>query len=75
MIETKSHKYLVTVEENMKKMTAAHKEGCRYTPDYVIDDDGVRVLQQARQFHWNLSKPHARAAKDLHVKNKNNKNI
>lgn len=56
-------------------MTVAHKEGCRYTPDYVIDDDGVWVLQQACQFHWNLSKSHARAAKDLHVKNKNNKNI
>lgn len=38
-------------------------------PDDVVDDDGVRVLQQASQFHWNLCKPHARAAKDLHIKN------
>lgn len=38
-------------------------------PDDVVDDDGVRVLQQACQFHWNLGKPHARAAKDLHEKN------
>lgn len=34
-------------------------------PDCVIDYDWVRMLQQTRQFHRNLSKPHARTAEDL----------
>lgn len=34
-------------------------------PDGVIDDDGVGMLQQARQFHGNFSKSHASTAKDL----------
>lgn len=34
-------------------------------PNDVIDNDGVRVLQQARQFHGNLREPHAMTAKDL----------
>lgn len=34
-------------------------------PDGVIDNDGVRVLQQTCQFHGYLSEPHARASKDL----------
>lgn len=34
-------------------------------PNDVIDNDGVRVLQQARQFHGNFREPHARTAKDL----------
>lgn len=34
-------------------------------PNHVIDNDGVRVLQQARQFHGNLREPHARTAEDL----------
>lgn len=31
----------------------------------VIDNNGVRVLQQARQFHGNLREPHAWTAEDL----------
>lgn len=34
-------------------------------PDGVIDDYGVGMLQQARQFHGNFSKSHASTAKDL----------
>lgn len=33
--------------------------------NHVIDDDGVRVLQQACQFHGNLRELHARTAEDL----------
>lgn len=36
-----------------------------HPPDGVIDDYGVRVLQQARQFHGDFSKSHAATAKDL----------
>ena len=34
-------------------------------PNHVIDNDGVRVLQQAGQFHGNLGEPHSRTAEDL----------
>ena len=34
-------------------------------PNHVIDDDRVRVLQQACQFHGNLRELHARTAEDL----------
>lgn len=34
-------------------------------PDCVIDDYGVGMLQQTRQFHGNFSKSHASTAKDL----------
>lgn len=34
-------------------------------PNHVIDNDGVRVLQKAGQFHGNLREPHARTAEDL----------
>lgn len=42
-------------------------------PNHMIDNDGVRVLQQARQFHGNLSKPHASAAKDLNSSKSENR--
>lgn len=34
-------------------------------PNDVIDNNGVRVLQQACQFHGNLREPHAWTAEDL----------
>lgn len=34
-------------------------------PDHVVDNDGVRVLQEAGQLHGNLREPHARTAEDL----------
>lgn len=34
-------------------------------PDDVIDNDWVRVVQQARQFHGNIRELHAWTAKDL----------
>lgn len=34
-------------------------------PNDVIDNDGIRVLQQTRQFHGNLREPHPMTAKDL----------
>lgn len=44
-----------------------HRERIIHTPlpNHVIDNDGVRVLQQAGQFHGNLREPHARTGKDL----------
>lgn len=36
-----------------------------HTPDGMIDDYGVGVLQEARQLHGYFSKSHSSAAKDL----------
>ena len=34
-------------------------------PDEVVDDDGVRVLQQTRQLHGDLRELHTSTAEDL----------
>lgn len=62
-------KSLVTLEARTDDTRTSTQRGIMIhtpLPNHVIDNDGVRVLQQARQFHGNLGKPHARAAKDLH---------
>lgn len=38
---------------------------CGVHANHVIDNDGVRVLQQACQLHGNVGEPHARTAENL----------
>lgn len=57
---------MIILEEQTDNTWTSTQRGIMiHLPNRVIDNDGVRVLQQARQFHGNLSKPHARTAKDL----------